>query len=202
MIRINLLPEEERKKKKAAKKLPKVKIPIPSFRIRIPLKPSTFLIGFIVIVILIAFVVIWVRQIGETRKLTKEIDQMNTRLRSLQKEINLVKDLEKKQADLQKRLDVIKGLSENRFLRVKILDELASALPEYVWLTSFEDKIPNFKIEGLAFSNLTVADFMNRLEDSEYLTDVDLTTLRKTAFSGQDVMQFILSVNLKSKEKK
>jgi len=199
MIRINLLPEEE--KKKVAKKLPKVKVPIPSFRIRIPFRPTTFLVGFVVIVILIAFIVIWVRQNGEMRKLTKEIDQMNTILKSLQKEVNLVKDLENKQRDLQRRLDVIKGLSENRFLRVKILDELASSLPEYVWLTSFEDKIPNFKIEGMAFSNLTVADFMNRLEDSEYLTDVDLTTLKKISFGGQDVMQFTLSVNLKSKKK-
>jgi len=199
MIRINLLPEEE--KKKAAKKLPKVKVPIPSFRIRIPFRPTTFLVGFVVIVILIAFIVIWVRQNGEMRKLTKEIDQMNTILKSLQKEVNLVKDLENKQRDLQRRLDVIKGLSENRFLRVKILDELASSLPEYVWLTSFEDKIPNFKIEGMSFSNLTVADFMNRLEDSEYLTDVDLTTLKKISFGGQDVMQFTLSVNLKSKKK-
>ncbi len=199
MIRINLLPEEE--KKKAAKKLPKVKVPIPSFRIRIPFRPTTFLVGFVVIVILIAFIVIWVRQNGEMRKLTKEIDQMNTILKSLQKEVNLVKDLENKQRDLQRRLDVIKGLSENRFLRVKILDDLASSLPEYVWLTSFEDKIPNFKIEGMSFSNLTVADFMNRLEDSEYLTDVDLTTLKKISFSGQDVMQFTLSVNLKSKKK-
>lgn len=199
MIRINLLPEEE--KKKAAKKLPKVKVPIPSFRIRIPFRPTTFLVGFVVIVILIAFIVIWVRQNGEMRKLTKEIDQMNTRLKSLQKEVNLVKDLENKQTNLQRRLDVIKGLSENRFLRVKILDELASSLPEYVWLTSFEDKIPNFKIEGMSFSNLTVADFMNRLEDSEYLTDVDLTTLKKISFGGQDVMQFTLSVNLKSKKK-
>lgn len=199
MIRINLLPEEE--KKKTAKKLPKVKVPIPSFRIRIPFRPTTFLVGFVVIVILIAFIVIWVRQNGEMRKLTKEIDQMNTILKSLQKEVNLVKDLENKQRDLQRRLDVIKGLSENRFLRVKILDDLASSLPEYVWLTSFEDKIPNFKIEGMSFSNLTVADFMNRLEDSEYLTDVDLTTLKKISFSGQDVMQFTLSVNLKSKKK-
>ena len=52
------------------------------------------------------------------------------------------------------------------------------------------------QIKGVTASNLLVADFMNRLEESAYIYDVDLIVLEKKAVEQQEMMEFTLTANL------
>ena len=122
---------------------------------------------------------------------------METRLAKLKREADLVHSLEAKTRELQNRLGIINRLNRDRFLRVKMLDDLCSRVPDYIWLTSFEEVSSQIKITGLTFSNLTVAKLIEELSESDYFSGPDLVVLRKKTIVGQDVMEFTLTVGMK-----
>jgi type IV pilus assembly protein PilN len=104
-----------------------------------------------------------------------------------------VQKLEAEKMELGRRLDVIKALDRGRLLRVRMLDGLNKRVPEYMWLTSFEENGPgNITIEGVTFSNLVVAEFMNRLEASVLFSNVDLNVAQRGTIENQHVVQFAL----------
>jgi type IV pilus assembly protein PilN len=198
MIRINLLPEEERGRKARrgtpGLKMPAFKLPILP---RIPMVPQTiWMIGVIVVlaVVLLLVYAIPKRQIANRNN---EIARMEAKLAKLKKEADLVKNLETKEKEMKERLEIITRLNRNRFLRAKMLDDLCSRVPEYLWLTSLEEVSSKVKITGLTFSNLTVARLIEELEESSYFTNPELISLKKKTVVGQDVMEFILETGMK-----
>jgi len=192
MIRINLLPEEERGKK--ARKRPSG-LRIPS--LKIPMVPQTIWILAIVGILAVVFLSLYLSRIVAIGRMNREIVRMENRLAKLQKEADLVRDLETKEKELQSRLSVINRLSRDRFIRVKMLDDLCTRVPDYIWLTALEEVSSQARITGLTFSNLTVARFMEELSASEYFSDPELVSLRKKTVGGQDVMEFLLTVPMK-----
>jgi len=192
MIRINLLPEEERKKR-IRKGPPTLKIP----SLKIPMVPQTIWMVATIGAIVVILLGVYIGRRLEQRRLTREIGRMQQRLTQLKREADLVRNLEAKEKDLRSRLDIINRLNRDRFLRVKMLDDLCSRVPEYIWLTSFEEVSSNVKIAGLAFSNLTVAKFITDLSQSEYFSNPELVVLRKKTIGGQDVMEFSLTAGLR-----
>ena len=192
MIRINLLPEEERGKK--ARKRPSG-LRIPS--LKIPMVPQTIWVLSIVGILAVVFLSLYLSRIVAIGRMNKEIVRMENRLAKLQKEADLVRDLETKEKELQSRLGVINRLNRDRFTRVKMLDDLCTRVPDYIWLTALEEVSSQARITGLTFSNLTVARFMEELSASEYFEDPELISLRKKTVGGQDVMEFLLTVPMK-----
>jgi type IV pilus assembly protein PilN len=159
--------------------------------------PQTiWMIGVIVVLALVLLVVYAVpkRQIANRNK---EIARMETRLAKLKKEADLVKNLETKEKEMKERLEIITKLNRNRFLRAKMLDDLCSRVPEYLWLTSLEEVSSKIKVTGLTFSNLTVARLIEELEESTYFMNPELISLKKKTVVGQDVMEFILETGMK-----
>lgn len=192
MIRINLLPEEE-KRRKIKRGPPGLKIP----SLKIPIVPQTIWMLVTIGVIIVILFGIYLSRRLEIRRLDREITRMENRLTKLRREADLVRNLEAKEKDLRSRLDIITRLNRNRFLRVKMLDDLCSRVPDYIWLTSFEEVSANVKITGLAFSNLTVAKFIKELSESNYFSNPELVSLKKKTIEGQDLMEFSLTVGLK-----
>lgn len=192
MIRINLLSEEERGKKirraRPGLKIPSLKFPMVS--------QAIWMVGVIIALVAIFLIGYAVPRV-EIGNLSEEITRMENRLAKLRKEAQLVRDLEAKEKDLRGRLDIIQKLNRNRFLRVKVLDDLCSRVPDYIWLTSFEEVSSQLKITGLAFSNLTVAKFMKELSESNYFANPELISLKKRTIGGQDVMEFSLTSEMK-----
>ncbi len=192
MIRINLLPEEERGKK-VRRGPPGLKIP----SLKIPMVSQTIWIASVIGVLVVVFLSIYVSRRVSIGKLNNEITRMENRLAKLRKEADLVKSLETKEKELQNRLGVINKLNRDRFLMVKMLDDLCARVPDYIWLTSFEEVSSQVKITGLTFSNLTVARLIQELNESDYFSNAELVLLRKKTIAGQDVMEFSLTAGMK-----
>lgn len=199
MIRIDLLPREEKKRKPAL--APKARAPRAGgapVRIRIPVGADTAMVVVIFVVILGLMYFMFAAQKREIARLEDEITSMQAELKRLKEAVRLVKDLEEKERAIKVKLEIIGKLSKDRFLIAHMLDELSSLLPENCWILSVVEKKPSVTIEGISFSNFVVADFMRRLETSRYFRNVDLSVVSKDKVAGYDLMRFKLTANLVS----
>ncbi|MEO0225521.1 MAG: PilN domain-containing protein [candidate division WOR-3 bacterium] len=187
MIKVDLLPKE-RKPKVAAKKprAPGVKMP------SITVKGGIVIIVGVVILVLVCGI-LFISQKSRISGLNRKIAQYTAKLDSLRPYVERVKALEQKEQEMNRYIEPIKTLNQNRFFVVHLMDELSLRLPDYTWLTSVNITPTTIEIKGATVSNLWVAEFMNRLEDSPYLSGVELVVLQKEKVENQEIMSFTLT---------
>lgn len=120
--------------------------------------------------------------------------------------IKKIKAIEKKVAEIEEKLNVIKELEKNKTGPVRLLDEIAMAIPkDRLWLKSIQEKKGSLSLVGTAMDNDTVAIFMTNLQKSPQITSVDLksTKLQNLKAYKLNVSNFILTCKTYSfKEKK
>lgn len=104
------------------------------------------------------------------------IDHQNARNRYLQNEIltlqaqlQEIKELESTKASLLARMDVIQRLQTRRPQVVHLFHELASTLPDGVFLSGIKQSKNAVTLEGLAESNARVSAYMRNLDASSWL---------------------------------
>jgi Tfp pilus assembly protein PilN len=103
---------------------------------------------------------------------------------------------------IAQRVGIIQEIDGDRYLWPHILDEVARALPDYTWLTelvqvSGGDPL-EIRISGRAGNNFAVTQYMENLEASLFLRNVDLISTQQVveSISGVDriVNRFELEV--------
>lgn len=178
MIRINLLPYREEKRKADIKRQ----------------------VIFIVGIFLLFFIIVGSLQLFMTlsvNSLQAEVKSAETRLAILTK---ITGDLDKFKKDkelLEKKIAIIENLEKGRTLPVHILDEFAERIPVgKVWLVTIKKSDDALLVEGVAIDNPAVALFMTQLERSSYFQSVDLISSEQTLISNVKLMTFTLSLNM------
>ena len=191
MIRINLMPLEERGQK--ARKVKKHKAGGGGTR-----KGITGLLLPIAIVagVMVAIVGSIVHQQAQIHMLAGEVARVEEESRALAPQIAMVERLSRERADLDMRLSLIDQLSRGRFDSVRLVDELDRAIPEHMWLSSMLGDGGSITIEGVTFSNLIIADLMIRLDRSPLFSNVALGQSTRGIIDEVDVVQFKLTMNL------
>lgn len=191
MIKINLAPitKKGRAPKARAPRAPRPGIKIP------PIQTAIVYIAGIVIVALIVIVLLVTQNI-QMRNFNANITQLNAKLDELKIYKAAVDSLETRERELAALISPIKQLNKNRFFIAHILDEVSERVPDFTWLTMINADSTNLDIKGIAASNLLVADFMNRLEESPYIYNVDLSVLEKKVIEKQEMMEFTLTANV------
>jgi len=191
MIKINLAPitKKGRAPKARAPRAPRPGIKIP------PIQTAIVYIAGIVIVALIVIVLLVTQNI-QMRNYNSNINQLNTKLDELKIYKAAVDSLETRERELAALIAPIKQLNKNRFFIAHILDEISERVPDFTWLTMLNADSTKLDIKGIAASNLLVADFMNRLEESPYIYNVDLSVLEKKVIEKQEMMEFTLTANV------
>ncbi|MGD8979272.1 MAG: PilN domain-containing protein [candidate division WOR-3 bacterium] len=191
MIRINLAPttKKGRAAKARAPRAPRPGIKIP------PIQSVIIYIAGAVIVVLI-IVILLISQNIQMRNFNGNIAQLNSKLDELKVYKAAVDSLETRERELATLIAPIKQLNRNRFVIAHILDEVSDRVPDFTWLTLVNADSSKMDIKGVAASNLLVADFMNRLEESPYIHNVDLTVLEKKVIEKQEMMEFTLTANV------
>lgn len=191
MIKINLA---QTAKKKRAPKRKAAKAARPG--IKLPSIQSTvlYIIGVVIVVIIIGVTLLL--QLNQKSGLNKDITHLNSRLEELKVYKATVDSLEKRERELAALINPIKELNKNRFFIAHVLDEVAARIPEFTWLKSLNISSSSMQVKGVTASNLLVADFMNRLEESDYIHNVDLTVLEKKAVKNQEMMEFTLTASV------
>ncbi len=176
MIRINLLPVRAAQKKE---------------RLRTQL--SIFLLC--ILLVCIGCGALYVQKMTQINAVEAEVARVKMKNQELQKQIGQVKDFEKKQADLEKKLKVLTSLKAGKSGPVHLLDQLSSALPDNLWLTKFVEKGGRINLSGIADNEKTVAAFMKNLEHSIYYQKVELSVTEQTKIGDNKMQKFTLDCN-------
>ena len=191
MIRINLAPttKKGRAPKARAPRAARPGIKIPPIQTAI-----VYIIGIVAVVLIV--VILLLSQNIQMRNYNSNINQLNAKLDELKVYKAAVDSLETRERELATLIAPIRQLNKNRFFIAHILDEVSTRLPDFTWLTLVTADSTSMGIKGVAASNLLVADFMNRLEESPYIHNVDLTVLEKKVIEKQEMMEFTLTANV------
>lgn len=190
MIKINLAPttKKGRAPKARAPRAPRPGIKIPPIQ-----SALIYVVGIILALLIIVFLL--VSQNIQMRNFNNNVNQLNARLEELKVYKAAVDSLENRERELAALIAPIRQLNKNRFFIAHILDEVSDRVPDFTWLTQLNTDSTQMNIKGIAASNLLVADFMNRLEESPYISNVDLTVLEKKVIEKQEMMEFTLTAN-------
>ncbi len=181
MIRINLLPKEERATTR--------KFALPKAA---SLAPLAALVAVVVLVGVTAAL-----ERTKVAALRSDVSEIRDEVRAIQPQVDRVKKLTAQREELERRLNVIRQLDEGRCLGVRTMDDLSRETPQYLWLTKLTQQGPaNVSVEGVTFSNLIVADFMMRLERSPMFAGVDLISTQRGEIDGRQVVQFAVTAQL------
>ncbi len=185
MIEINLLPEEERQKKKD--------LSMPSFSFNIP--GNVFFYAGIgaVVVLLIILMIIHFSQMGTIKRYRAKNDDLKKELKRLEEEKKKVENMKEKEAKINQKLETIKKLSVSKYTFTKFFDLLSQKMPDYLWFESISVKGSVFTISGKTFSNLMITDFMTSLKTMKDFIDpksIVLKSIVNKAEAGHDVISF------------
>ena len=99
---------------------------------------------------------------------------------------------------LQKQLLMIAQLNRGKRGPVRILDDVSKALPDRAWIGEIAQKGTKIKIAGRALDNQTIAEFMLRLDASNWLQSVDLGESRQEIIEGVKVQAFTIEAEVVS----
>jgi type IV pilus assembly protein PilN len=123
-----------------------------------------------------------------------------------QKELDSFKDtnmkiaaLKKTIADVEVKLKTIKRLEKGKTGPVRLLDDIAMSVPEdKLWLTTLKEQKGTLILDGTAMDNETVADFMDRLQNTKSISSVQLVRTRQKKIPGFDLSLKDFSLNSKT----
>lgn len=180
MIKINLLPDEEKVKR---------------HEFRLPEMSTVYLVAAVVIFVAAVLAVGFLQQY-KLGRLEGKIAVAQKESRKLAPQLAKIKQITKEREEVDRRLNIIANLDLYRYYRVKVLNDISFNLPSNCWITEIREKTPNsFDIGGIAFSNYTVADMIVNLQRCPLFTMVDLEIAEKGAINEREVMKFKLTTN-------
>ncbi len=102
---------------------------------------------------------------------------LTTQIATIDKEIEQIKDLDKKKADLLSRKKAIECLQGRRSLMVHLFDDLVRTIPDGVKLISLEQDGSKLTINGNSQSNARVSAYMRNLQVSGWMSQPELTII-------------------------
>lgn len=179
MIKINLLPYHEKKKKE-----------------NLVQQIWIFAGSFIVFILLLVWLQVWIN--SSINNLKSQIKESETLLIELDKTIGDLDKFKKDKQELEQKLGVIATLEENRLAPVKTLDNLAMLVPlKDIWLIKITQKGDSINIEGIGRDNIVVANFMKDIEKFDPIKSVDLISSKNTDIAGVTLQKFNFSCILK-----
>jgi len=182
MIRINLLPVRAAQKKEQLKS-------------QIVILVLAIVLTFAVCIVLYTSISF---KVDERKQDIKNKQNEIAQLKKVIGEVDRFKDLK---AQLQGKLDVLDKLKANRTGPVHLLDELSAAIPSKVWINSFKESGGMITISGVGLNEEAVAEFLQRLEASDYYQDIELQVIEKKTEGGRQVESFGIVCRVESPSK-
>ncbi len=179
MIKINLLPREERRRKT-------------------PVNTALWLgiAGGVLVLALMGYGWYWLN--GEISGIRSQIADSQAQLKRYEQEAKLVDKIREDKKLLEDKIKVIESLVVAQGGPVRLLDELSRAVPNEVWLTSLSRSGKRVDVSGIAFSNFSVANFMTNLsKQSGLLSNVDLLVSEKVTVEQVPVERFSITMEVK-----
>jgi type IV pilus assembly protein PilN len=177
MIRVNLLPHREMRRRRLQQQFVMLLMGVAVFGATIWVIVHTSLTRS------------YENQIGRNQYLKSEIVKLD-------KEIEDIKKLKEMTAALLARKRVVETLQSNRSDVVHLLDELARQLPDGVYLKAIKQQGARVTINGYTQSQARVSTLMRSLEASPHLENASLVEIKAVAQPGSRVNEFTLNISV------
>ena len=183
MLRINLLPIRQLKKRAKAKN-----------------QIAGFGVIFVFLLVLLGFVIFL--QNTKINSIKSAIAGLTAEQSRLAPEIAAVDKLKKDKDELNRKILVINQLKAESSITVHVLDDVANRVDNSrMWLTMLDQHGTTLALTGVALDNQTIAQFMDMLKTSPYIQEVNLTNASMKRVSDKSLEEFTLqcSVSLPKK---
>jgi len=105
-------------------------------------------------------------------------DKLRAEIRTLDKQIEEINDLETAKQRFIARMDIIEKLQRSRPEIVHVFDDIVRTLPEGVYLTAVKQNGNSLKFEGVAQSSTRVSSFMRNIDGSQWLRNPSLEVVQ------------------------
>ncbi len=160
MIHINLLPVRAAKKREFGKQQ---------------------LVLFVLLLVLagIGNFFVYNRFESELRSLDKQIATTRQEIQQLEKTIGEVKSIKEDKKALEDKLKILDTLKKGRTGPVKVLDELATVIPQKVWILEFSEQGGGVTITGQAQAYEDLSTFSKKLKASTHFTNITIKGARQ-----------------------
>ena len=122
---------------------------------------------------------------------------LKTEIAALDKEIDEIKRLREQTEALLARKRVIESLQGGRSEAVSMLNELARSVPEGIYLKSMRQQDAKITVIGYAQSNARVSTLMRNIESSTLLEKPSLVEIKAATVNGRRMSEFNLNFNIK-----
>lgn len=148
-------------------------------------------------------VLVHLRMAGVINEQNNRNQFMQTQIAQVDKDIKEIESLEKEKAALLARMKVIQELQSSRPEIVHIFDEIASNMPDKVFLLNASRKGREIDLVGVADSNDYVSELMRNLNNSPWLTNPRLEVIKsdKKEYPGASWFQMKVSQTVPKTEK-
>ncbi|MCX7149832.1 MAG: PilN domain-containing protein [Rhodocyclales bacterium] len=174
MIRINLLPHRE-EKRKARRQQFYVLLGLVSV-----LGAVIWFLGFSVVN-------------GQITAQNEKNEFLKREISSLDKEIDEIKKIQEQTNALLARKRVIEALQANRTETVHLFNELAKQVPEGIYLRTLVQTGPRIAIAGYAQSNARITTLMNNLDESPLLENSTLVETKAEVVANRRLNAFSIT---------
>jgi type IV pilus assembly protein PilN len=176
MIRINLLPAREAKR-------------------RVELR-NQLQVAILLLVLAVAAGV-WLTYTQNQTKAARvaELRRIEAEIASLDRLVKEVNAFQRRKELLHKQVEVITALRTNQQRPAPVLDALSDSLPEQVWLLKVNEAGNSLQITGNSLNGMVgIAAFMDNLERSPWFGNAELIESKSDALAERTVVSFTLTV--------
>lgn len=177
MIRINLLPHRELKRRERRQQFYVVSALMVGLGLAVGVLVHTVMSGYIE------------RQERKNEFFKAEIAKLDAQIAEIRR-------LREQIDALVARKQVIEALQSNRAETVHLFNELAKRMPEGIYLRSIKQNGPRIALVGYAQSNSRVSHLMRSLDESPFLEQPGLVEVKAATLNGRRVSEFSLNIGI------
>lgn len=181
MIRVNLLPHREEKRKRRQQQFASIAV-------------------FTVILGLAAAGAVWFFLDQQVEQQRANVAYMKAEIGKLDKQIEEIRKIREETASLLAKKQVVEGLQSNRSEPVQLLDQLLRQLPEGIYLKQIKQAGVKVNVVGYAQSNARVSTLMRNLGASPYLENPELVEIKAVLLDNNPnkrVNEFSMNISVK-----
>lgn len=177
MIRINLLPHRELKRRERRQQFFVVSVAMVVVGLLVALLVHTVIAGYI-------------------ERQERRNDFLKSEITKLDAQIAEIKRLREQIDALLARKQVIESLQTTRAQAVNVMNEFARRVPDGVYLRSIKQTGPKIALLGYSQSNSRVSALMRSLDESPYLANPGLVEIKAATVNKRRVSDFALNIGI------